>query len=329
MNCNFGLFLCLRLCRFLAVALATLLFITRPTSAGPVTLFVSDGVDDAIHRFDASTGAAITPNIPLLGVTGLATGPNGDLFAVSQNPSQVYRYDSMTGAQIGGPFVTFNGQNDGHDVQGPDGMAFAPNGNLYIADVTLSNVHVYDTAGNSVTSLTSPELSQPTDVAFDSAGNLYVVNPGMADVLVSVGGTQPLTEFFGPLTGGLTIPSALTFGPDGKLYVLDSSNSGGPAIRRYTSTGADDGTVVSYATSFFQPNDIAFGPDGKLYVSGVDLFGGSGQVLRYLANGTADGELVSSGPSYPTYMAFSAVPEPATLMLMLIASGTTLLFRRR
>ncbi len=59
----------------------------------------------------------------------------------------------MTGVQIGGPFVTFNGQNDGHDVQGPEGMAFAPNGNLYIADVTESNVHIYDTAGNSVGAL--------------------------------------------------------------------------------------------------------------------------------------------------------------------------------
>ena len=84
-------------------------------------------------------------------------------------------------------------------------MAFAPNGNLYIADVTESNVHIYDTAGNSVGALGSAEMSQPTDVAFDASGNLYVVNPGMADVLVSIGGTQPLAEFFGPLTGGLTI----------------------------------------------------------------------------------------------------------------------------
>ncbi len=172
-------------------------------------------------------------------------------------------------------------------------------------------------------------MSQPTDVAFDASGNLYVVNPGMADVLVSIGGTQPLAEFFGPLTGGLTIPSALTFGPDGKLYVLDSSNSGGPAIRRYTASGANDGTFVSYATSLFQPNDIAFGPDGKLYVSGVDLGFSTGQVLRYLANGTADGMLVSSGPSYPTFMTFSgAVPEPGTATLLVMAC-IPLWWRRR
>ncbi len=306
--------------RVLLAAVVLLSCVATASLAGATTLFVSDGFDDVVNRFDASTGAPIAPSIPLSFATGVAIGPNGDLYAVSQNPSQVYRYDAMTGAQIGGPFVTFNGQNDGHDVQGPEGMAFAPNGYLYVADVTESNVHIYDTAGNSVGALTSAELSQPMDVAFSAAGDLYVVNPAMADVLVSIGGTQPLTEFFGTQTGGLINPSALTFGPDGKLYVLDASNANGPAILRYTAGGADDGTVVSYASSFFQPNDIAFGPDGKLYVSGVDLGFSTGEVLRYLADGTADGMLVSSGPSYPTFMAFSgAVPEPATATLLMMA----------
>jgi sugar lactone lactonase YvrE len=318
--------------RLLFVTFATLCLI-RPVSARATTLFVSDAGNDVIHGFDAGTGLAIMPDIPLLGVTGLATGPNGDLFAVTSNPPQVYRYNPTTGAQIGGAYVTYNGQNDGHDVYGPNGMAFAPNGNLYIADTTSSpitsqpSVHVYDTAGNSVASMGSPELSQPTDVAFDGAGNLYVVNPGNANVLVSVGGTQPLAEFFATQTGGLTIPSALTFGPNGELYVLDSSNDNGPAIRRYTAAGAADGTVLSYATTLFQPNDIAFGPDGKLYVSGIDLSLSAGQVLRYLPDGTADGALITSGPSYPTFMTFS-VPEPATLVLMMIA-GAMLLVRRR
>jgi hypothetical protein len=176
MNGALGSLSLLRCSRFFGLGIALLFCAASPALAGPVTLFVSDAVDNVIHRFDASTGAAILPDIPLLGVTGVATGPNGDLFAVSNTPSQVYRYDSMTGAQIGsGPFVPFTGQNDGHDVQGPEGMAFTPNGNLYIADVTLSNVHEYDSAGKSVTSLgadPSAFFSQPTDVAFDTSGNL-------------------------------------------------------------------------------------------------------------------------------------------------------------
>jgi WD40 repeat protein len=147
-------------------------------------------------------------------------------------------------------------------------------------------------------------------------------------VLKSVGDAQQFAEFVSPLSGGLTIPSALTFGPDGKLYVLDSSNSSGPAIRRYTAAGADDGTVVSYATIDFQPNDIAFGPDGKLYVSGIDLDVNLGQVRRYLSNGTADGTLIAMGPSYPTFMAFS-VPEPTSLTLLVMAGIGLLVALRR
>jgi sugar lactone lactonase YvrE len=320
--------------RFCAlVAAITFASAATPARAGTATLFVSDGVDDVIHRYNAVTGQQILPDIPLQGVTGVAIGPGGDLFAVSNNPSQVYRYDSMTGAPVGvNPFVPFTGQNDGHDTQGPEGMAFSSSGNLYIADVTLSNVHEYDTAGNSVTSLgadPSAFFSQPTDVAFDASGNLYVVNPGFADVLKSVGGTQQFAEFVSPLSGGLTIPQALTFGPDGKLYVLDTSTNSGPAIRRYTAAGASDGTIISYATSLFQPNDIAFGPDGKLYVSGLDLGSATGQVLRYLPNGTADGALVANGGSYPTFMAFS-VPEPTSLALAMVSGcGVLLVFLRR
>jgi DNA-binding beta-propeller fold protein YncE len=304
--------------RIFTISIASLLSCALPSWVEAATLFVSDG--DVIHAYDAGTGAPTIVDIFLQMVTGIAIGPHGDLFAASSNVAQIYRYDSTSGLQIGsGPFVPYTGQNDGHDTPGPGGMAFAPNGNLHIADVTLSNVHEYDTAGNSVTSLTSPELAQPTDVAFDSNGNLYVADTDFATVLKSIGGTQPFTELFPPETGGLTIPTALTFGPDGKLYVLDSSNSGGPAIRRYTAAGVDDGTFISYATIDFQPNDIAFGPDGKFYVSGLNLDTAAGQILRYLSNGTADGALVSSGPNYPTFMAFS-VPEPASLALLAMVS---------
>ncbi|HEY2760194.1 MAG TPA: PEP-CTERM sorting domain-containing protein [Pirellulales bacterium] len=300
------------------------------------TFFVADsttGPTDLIHAYDATTGAAIAPDISLLGVTGLTIGPNGNLFAVTNNPGfqldqgSVYQYDPVTHAKIGGPYVTFNGQNDGHDVQGPEGMQFGATGNLYVADVTESEVHVYGSANNSIDRLTSVQLGQPTDIAFDTTGNLYVVSNN-ADILRSAGGTGALTEFVPQLSGGLINPSSLDFGPDGKLYVLDNNST--PVVHRYDSTGAFDTDVISFSGNLgsFFPTQIAFGPDGKLYISGQDENVGDGEVLRFETDGTEDGPFVT-GLQNPSFMAFTAVPEPATIISFVIGGASLMLIARR
>ena len=233
--------------------------------------------------------------------------------------------------------VTFNGQNDGHDVIIPQGMRIASNGDLFIADAGGSQeVHIYDPAGNSLGTLTSNELIAPQDVAFDSGGNLYVPS-GNADVLRSSGGNGALTEFVQQQAGGLTNPVSLSFAPTGELYVLDIGGNFA-AIRRYDSNGVSDGTnvgdatVISFSGNLFSfiPNDIIFGPDGKLYVSGQDVFlSPAGEILRFLADGTPDGVFIS-GLDNPTYMAFT-VPEPSCIVLWSTgaACGVVVRFVRR
>ena len=194
-------------------------------------------------------------------------------------------------------------------------MRFSPlNHNLYIADLSgaTTNAHVYDgTSGSSLFALTDPTLDEPSDLAFDAKGNLYIVNPGFENVLKSVAGTQAFTEFVTAGSGGLVNPTALTFGPDGKLYVLDTTSN--PEIYRYNADGSFD-TAIIPSFGFFQPADLAFGPDGMLYVSGTDLFQNVGEVLRFTSDGTPNGALIDSGLSNPTFLTFS-VPEPSTAML--------------
>lgn len=305
------------------------------------TLFVSDttnGPTDFVHAFDAVTGAPQGADISLLSPTGLAIGLNGNLYVANTNPGlnnsgSVFEYDPVTHAQIGGAVVTFNGQNDGHDVIIPQGMRVAANGNIYIADVGGDqNVHIYSPAGASVGTLSSNQLLAPQDVAFDASGNLYAPS-GNADVLRSAGGIGALTEFVQQQAGGLINPVSLSFAPSGELYVLDIGGNFA-AIRRYDATGASDGTnvgdatVISFSGNLFSfiPNDILFGPDGKLYVSGQDTFlNPAGEILRFLPDGTFDGVFIS-GLSNPTYMTF--VPEPAALALLSIGGLSLFAFRR-
>jgi hypothetical protein len=287
--------------------------------AAPMTLYVTDS--DVVHAFDGTTGAPLPgfADISLSGATGLAVGPDGNLYAANTNPAQVFRYDPATGAPIdAGPFVTFNGQNDGHDVQNPQGMRFGPGGNLYIADVTLSNVHVYDTAGNSLGSIEGPSLVQPIDVAFDTSGNLpanqvFAVS-GTANVLVSEGLGHLFTDFTTPTAGGLINPVSLSFGPDHDLYVLDIGG-GAPKVVRFAPNGTPAGTVVSFAgDNPFNPAYLAIGPDGKLYLSGQDLNTAAGEILKFGLDGTPLGVLVGSGLVNPNFMTFS-VPEPSAIWL--------------
>jgi sugar lactone lactonase YvrE len=319
----------------LSLAIALLLVMPQLSAAG--VLFVTDtttsGPTDLIRAFDAGTGAAIGPNISLLGATGLAIGTNGNLFAVTNNPGfqpdigSVYQYNSTTHAQVGSPYVTFNGQNDGHDVQGPEGMAFGGNGNLFIADALESNVHVYDASNHSVAALTSPSLGQPFDLTFNG-GDLYVVSSN-ADVLRSAGGTGAFSEFVAQQAGGLTNPTSLSFGPDGKLYVLDIGGNNS-AVRRYNSNGSFDTNVITFNgdLGLFLPNQIAFGPDGKLYISGQSLLVGDGEVLRFETDGTADGAFIT-GLENPSFMAFTPVPEPTSCVLAGLGAIALLVIAKR
>jgi DNA-binding beta-propeller fold protein YncE len=314
-----------------AIIVAVLLGAASDAIAIPAQLLITDDFGVQRYEFQSAALSNLVPDTANSGAfTGLALGPNGNLFVAANLPvPQIFEFDASSGAQVGsGPFVNYEGDPpspDPHDVINPQGLGFSPiNGNLYVGDISGStaNVHIYDSTGASLGALSDATLNQPNDVAFDAAGDLYIVNPGMANVLKSVAGTQPLAQFVGVQSGGLTIPTTLTFGPDGELYVLDHSTSN---INRYNSDGSFDTIFVQF--SQFQASDLEFGPDGKLYVLGSDLLSGAGQVLQFAADGTPEGALVSGGLTNPRFLVF-AVPEPASLGL-LTASAVILLTSTR
>ena len=227
-------------------------------------MYISDG--DRIGRYD-NNGNLINANfVPLLGATGLTIGPDGYLYAASalgyNLAPAILRYDPSTGAQIGGPFVAYQGQPpspDPHDVIDPQGMHFGPGGNLYVADINgaTQNVHVYDGSGHSVQSLNSPALYAPRAVAFDaqSPQHLYVTSSDR--VLQYDFGTQSFTTFTqlnpaDPIHMPLNDAKDLAFGPDHKLYVLDWSGAT-PDVVRFNADGSYDSLLINFLPTTFFP----------------------------------------------------------------------------
>lgn len=126
-----------------------------------------------------------------------------------------------------------------------------------------------------------------------AAGNLYVSSLSSSTIL-EFGGVSGVnnSNFYGtiPPGNGLAVPIDLTFGPDGKLYIV---NLNGADVLQYDgSTGAFLGVFA--ATHLVHPHFLTFGPDGNLYVSDpgngtVEEFNGqTGAFIQTFISGLAN-----------------------------------------
>lgn len=164
-------------------------------------------------------------DLPPMLLALFALVPPDDLAVVGAfQPAALARFDARSGAPLGAPLA------------GPHlgvlGVAFGPDGRLYVA--SEGNDHV---------------------LRYDAQTGAFV------DAFVADDPATPLDE-----TGGLTQPTAVVFGPDGHLYV--ASFDGDEVLRYHGVTGAFLGTVVPQNGGGLNGPDLgmAFGPDGNLYV---------------------------------------------------------------
>jgi outer membrane protein assembly factor BamB len=209
--------------------------------------------------------------------TGMAFGPDGNLYVGSLSSNQVLKYGAATGAFLG-VFVTAGSGG----LNGPaiDGLSFRPDGKLYVASRNTGSVLRYDaTTGAFIDTFVAPNsggLSSVRGMTFGPDGNLYISSGDTNQVFQYNGTTGAFLSVFVPAaSGGLSNPRSLTFGPDGNLYV---SSSGSNSVLRYNgTTGAFLNTFVSAGSGGLAgPGDLLF-TNGSLYVAS----GASNQVLRY------------------------------------------------
>jgi sugar lactone lactonase YvrE len=146
----------------------------------------------------------------------------------------------------------------------------------------------------------APPPLQPTGIAYDAAGNLYVADTARHQVfeatvggkwlLVAGSGVQGFSGDGGAATAAeLNAPQAIAVGPDGTLYIADTGNQRIRAITNgiittfagngSASFSGDGGPAIS--ASLAQPTALALDPSGALL-----LCDSGNQRIRRIAGGT-------------------------------------------
>lgn len=140
----------------------------------------------------------------------------GDLLVSSRFNSHVLRYNAVTGS-----FVSVFAS--GYGMANPNGIAYGPDGNLYVGNGDEGRVlkldgQTGDFLGDFVTPATPGGLAGARAIAFGPDGNLYVDSGATNNVLVYDGTTGAFLRVAAQ-GNGMIGPVGLTFGPDGNLYV--------------------------------------------------------------------------------------------------------------
>ena len=276
------------------------------------------------------SGSGATGN-GLDGPTGLAIGPNGQLYVASSNNTTVYRVAQGGGPGGGFPIPFTNG---GTITGGIEGITFGPDANgdgfsdLYVAAFFDDQIAVFNGFSgaflyNFVDATSGGNLTSPTGIAFgpdrngDSVPELYVASGGVTDAIKiysgPVAGSLAPTPFISDLVTRqadptLNGPERLKFGPDitgdgiQEVYVTVFGTGFGPLrVNRY------DG-----ATGASLP---AAGQVGSAFILDPLLSGASGLAFNPIADGTYSPPTGNAAP-------IEDATNPAVLETNLLSSPT-------
>lgn len=176
----------------------------------------------------------------------------------------------------------------------PKGLAFGPNGNLYVAQDfsgTLTSLVSQVTVPGGVVSNFATSIQFPIGVAFNTGGDMFIASySSPLGILKVASGGSTVTTF----ASGLNSPFGVAVNSSGVLFVANRDNGTVSQI-------ATNGTVSLFASGFSQPNDLTFDSSGNLYVSNFS----AGTVSKVTSGGSVS--TFVSGLSSPVGLAFNPV----------------------
>lgn len=219
------------------------LFVTRSGSRGeelPVTLFRID------ISGDVSEYSGDIPN-----PTGIAFGPDGDMFVTSRLEGVVYKLS---------PFK--EGVVFGRNLGVATGIAFDRSGLMYVGDRTGTIFKVNGIGEERAWTQIEPSVSA-FHLAFGPDDSLYIAGPTVTsfDSIWRINPDGQTDTFF----KGLGRPQGLAFDRDGNLYCA-AALKGRRGIVRISSDGSDAKLVVAGMNLV----GLAFSASGEMAVVSID-----------------------------------------------------------
>jgi DNA-binding beta-propeller fold protein YncE len=204
----------------------------RPTymaTDNGLNLYVVDAQNQRIQRLDRNLNFISTIQIgedqdfPGLGLPeGIALTPSGEMMISDTEGDLLIQLSSLTEYKTAyGGFGEMEG-----GLRDPLGVHVDRNGQVYVADSRNDRVAVFDQFGNFLRSLGEKVLNGPAGVTVGRDGSVCVANAG-GNSLAVLGPEGDLIAEYGKLEQGmmsLSGPTDLEFGPEGKLFLVDSGN---------------------------------------------------------------------------------------------------------
>jgi len=288
----------------------------RRVAAGAISTVAGNGKEPAGLCPDCGDGGSATA-LALPEPMGIAAHPNGDVYisiahqVARVTPGGLIHYVAGTG--FGCCDDASPGPALDRQLNSPQGLAIDKDGNLFIADTGYSRVRKVAPdgtmtvfAGNGIAGFAgdgglavNARLNNPTDVAVDKAGNVYIADGGARVRRVAPNGI--ITTFAGTGVAGFTgdngqataaqiAPAALDVDAHGNLLVTDGFLNHIRRIDRVTN-------VITTVWNVDGAFSVAVGPNGSVYagernlrrvikIDGIAF--GANQLADFDGNGSSD-----------------------------------------
>lgn len=183
------------------------------------------------------------------GANGIRVSPDGLLYVTSAVGSRIDVLDPASGKRL-------NSLGSSQGVNGPDDLAFGPDGLLYWTAFFTGKVMRMNAEGKAeVVAWVGPGVNA---ISFSPSGRLFVSRVFLADELYEIDPTGVQAPRL--IRNGLGGFNAMDFGPDGQLY--------GPLWFKGQVAGidVDSGELTVIADGLDTPAAVKFSPEGILHV---------------------------------------------------------------